>query len=101
MKTLGIIILMLGFNLAIGQSIEDKPIRMSNGDIKVVGVDPLGAQVQITYNSKKVKVYQERTLNGETTYAYFNNGEVTEYGTIIKPALVSSDIEEPIESDEP
>ena len=29
------------------------------------------------------------------------NLEYSEYGTIIKPALVSSDIEEPEESDEP
>lgn len=101
MKTIGIIVLMLGFNLAIGQTAVEGAVRLVNGDIKVTGTDPFGALVSVTYNSDKHKIYQERVLNGETTYAYFNQGQVTEYGSIIKPALVSSDIEEPEESDEP
>ena len=74
---------MLGFNLAIGQTAVEGAVSLVNGDIKVTGTDPFGALVSVTYNSDKHKIYQERVLNGETTYAYFNQGQVTEYGTII------------------
>ncbi|GAB5539034.1 MAG: hypothetical protein Salg2KO_11370 [Salibacteraceae bacterium] len=101
MRVFGVILLVLGFNLAIGQSVTENPVKLPNGNIKVEGVDPFGAQILVTYNTNKEKVYQERTFNGETTYAHFDNGVVTEYGTVVRPAMVSSDITEPKESNEP
>ena len=59
--------------------------KLSNGDVKVTGVDPFGAQVTVVYNKQLEKVFQERTLAGETTFAKFNGGTVVEYGTIYKP----------------
>ena len=101
MKYFVIGLLFFGFNVAIGQSTQsENPARLSSGELKVEGIDPMGALVTVVYNKEKVKVYQERTLNGETTFAPFDAGSVIEYGTIVKPALVNNDIRI-IETDEP
>lgn len=64
--------------------------KSANGETKVNGVDPFGAQVVVVYNKLNKKVYQERTYNGETTFAKFNNGELIEYGTLYRPVVESS-----------
>jgi hypothetical protein len=35
--------------------------KLANGDTRVDGVDPFGAQVLVVYNKLNKKVYQERT----------------------------------------
>jgi len=59
--------------------------KLPNGDIRVTGVDPFGAQVTVVYNKQFEKIFQERTLEEETTFAKFDRGAVVEYGTIYKP----------------
>ena len=68
--------------------------KLSNGYIKVAGVDALGADVTVLYNSSLVKVYQERTANDETTYARFHDGKVVDYGTFTKPMANNAEIPE-------
>ena len=93
MKAIGFIVLLFMANLSFGQvSLNETVHKNKNGETRVEGTDPLGAQVAVVYNKDQVKIYQERTLNGETTFAYFNAGAVVEYSTIVKPALVSSDV---------
>lgn len=95
MKYVGLILLMLGFQVAFAQSDAMDIRKQSTGEITVSGTDPFGAEVMVTYDRNKVKVYQERTLNGETTYAYFSDGEVVEYGTVVRPGLITNvEIEE-------
>tara|TARA_B110000046_G_C12990380_1_gene397594 strand:- start:1325 stop:1633 length:309 start_codon:yes stop_codon:yes gene_type:complete len=92
MKYLGIIIMMTVLvNVALAQTPSERPALLSNGNLEVSGLDPFGAMVTVEYNGSKEKVYQERTLNGQTTYVHFAKGLVVEYGTIVKPALVSND----------
>lgn len=59
--------------------------KAKNGDVIVTGVDPFGASVTVVYNAALTKVYQERSFNGETSYARFNDGTVTDYGVYSKP----------------
>ena len=101
MKYLGLIVLFFAFSIANSQTIIEEPVKRGNGEIIVQGLDPLGAEVSVTYDQNKNKIYQERTLNGETTYVYFEEGVVTEYGTIVNPALVSTSVSSPHKSDEP
>jgi hypothetical protein len=55
--------------------------KLSDGSVEVTGLDYFGAQVLVRYNKSGERVYQERTLQNETTFAHFENGVVTKYGT--------------------
>lgn len=88
MKTIASILIILAFNLAIGQTIAtENPKITSNGDTRVEGTDELGAKVVVVYNSDLVKVYQERTADDVTTFAKYEDGKLVEYGTIYKPVV--------------
>lgn len=78
--------------LHMGAYAQEENVIKSKHETKVIGIDPFGAHVTVVYNGDNEKVYQERTLNGETTFAYFEAGNVTEYGTVVKPALITSDL---------
>lgn len=91
MKNIATLLMIILVGTAVAQTPDVKPVKLPNGNFEVRGTDPLGAAVAVEYNAEKEKVYQERTLNGQTTYVYFAKGEVLEYGTIVKPALVSND----------
>ena len=91
MRYLLLCILVLSMNVLVAQSGEtDSVTKMTNGDTRVDGIDPFGAQVFVVYNASNVKVYQERTLNGETTFAKFDKGTVVEYGTLYRPMVNNS-----------
>ena len=91
MRYLGVLVMMILVNVALAQVPSEKPVALSNGNVEVTGLDPFGAMVTVEYNGAKEKVYQERTLNGQTIYVHFAKGQIVEYGTIVKPALVSND----------
>ncbi|NQV51616.1 MAG: hypothetical protein HQ500_00445 [Flavobacteriales bacterium] len=61
--------------------------KLDNGNIMVAGVDALGADVYVLYNSDQVKIYQERTVNDITTFARFDHGAVVDHGTFDKPMV--------------
>lgn len=90
MKYIGIVMLVLGFQMSFAQTDAVDVRKLTTGELTITGTDPFGAQVTVTYDRNRVKVYQERTLNGETTYAFFSNGEVTEYGTVVRPGLMTN-----------
>lgn len=88
MKYIIAIMLMMGLNAAIAQTTNQVELtRLENGDIKVQGIDALGADVFVVYNEDLVKVYQERTEDDVTTYARFQNGKVVDYGTFSDPMV--------------
>ena len=79
-------VLMIGSNLLAQAPGELTGVdKAKNGDVIVTGVDPFGASVTVVYSAALTKVYQERTINGETSYARFNGGVVTDYGVYSKP----------------
>lgn len=88
MKYVAFILLALGFGVTMAQSPAEPSVVVMNGSTRIEGVDPFGAQVVVLYDKDMVKVYQERNLDGVTTFARFNDGMVVEYGTITKPLLV-------------
>lgn len=91
MKTIASILIILAFNLAIGQTIAtENPKITSNGDTRVEGIDELGAKVVVVYNSDLVKIYQERTADDVTTFAKYEDGNLVEYGTIHKPVVYAN-----------
>lgn len=57
-------------------------ISVADGTIKFEGVDELGADVFIEYDYEYVKTYQERTVDGVTTFAKFHRGRLVECGTV-------------------
>ena len=65
--------------------------KASNGDVVVTGIDPLGAEVTVVYNDQLMKVYQERTLEGETMFARYHEGVLTDYGMYSKPVAVGDE----------
>jgi len=44
------------------------------------GKDPLGADVLVVYNKDFDKVYQERSIEGITTYAQYANRRLVKFG---------------------
>lgn len=91
MKYAVIFVLATLVNIAFAQTPEIRTNQLPNGHVEFASIDPFGAEVIVQYDMNKMKVYQERTLNGQTTYVHFHKGKVLEYGTIVKPALVSND----------
>ena len=85
MKWLVAILFAFSFNLGMAQDNGEVCTKQADGSVRVEGVDPFGAKVTVVYNSDLEKVYQERILDEETTFARFDKGTVVEYGTIFKP----------------
>ena len=83
MKYINLVIMLFGFNLAIGQSIESEPsVSISNDQIKIENVDELGGHVIVIYNRDREKIYQSRSDERETIYAYYDQGKVVKSGVI-------------------
>ena len=93
MKWILVIMAALSFQLATAQ-VSDNAVgkivsneksevstKLPDGSIEVTGLDYFGAQVLVRYNKSGERVYQERTLQNETTFAHFEDGVVTKYGT--------------------
>ena len=66
--------------------------KLSNGEVRVMGMDALGASVMVLYSADLIKIYQERTIQNATTYARFSNGAVVEFGTFEKPMVQSDEL---------
>lgn len=93
MKSFGIVLMMMllahaGMSQAPGElkAVENA----ADGGYVVTGVDPLGADVTVVYNADLMKTYQERTIDGETVYARYANGSLTDYGVYIKPMALDT-----------
>lgn len=93
MRYLLLSILVLSMQFAVAQTGESQSVtKLANGDTRVDGVDPFGAQVLVVYNKLNKKVYQERTYNGETMFAKFEGGSLIEYGTLYRPMVENSPV---------
>jgi hypothetical protein len=91
MRYLLLSILVLSMQVAFAQTGDSESVtKLTNGDTRVDGVDPFGAQVTVVYNNLNKKVYQERTYNGETTFAKYDTGSLVEYGTLYRPVVDNS-----------
>ena len=62
-------------------------VTIRDGKIKFEGTDALGAEVFIEYNYDYIKTYQERTIDGVTTFAKFRHGRLIESGTRYYPTF--------------
>lgn len=85
MKWLFALMFVISASLGMAQDNGEVCTTQADGSVRVEGVDPFGAKVLVVYNSDLEKVYQERVLDEETTFARFDQGTVVEYGTIFKP----------------
>jgi hypothetical protein len=54
---------------------------LPDGRVEVVGTDFFGAEVIVLYNSNGLRAYQQRTLDGEITFAHYDDGVLREYGS--------------------
>jgi len=93
MRYLILLFLGLSMQVAVAQSGDTQTVtKLMNGETRVDGVDPFGAQVVVVYNKLNQKVYQERTYDGETVFAKFENGSLVEYGTLFRPVVENSPV---------
>lgn len=84
-----IALLIISLNAAFAQAPNSEVVTvLSNGDTRIEGIDPFGAYVAVVYDEDMVKIYQERTLDGETSYIKFEDGRLAEHGTLSKPLYV-------------
>lgn len=87
------LVIVLSVSFAFAQNGDSQSVtKLTNGDTRVDGVDPFGAHVVVVYNKLNKKVYQERTYNGETTFAKFDNEGLVEYGTLYRPVVENSPV---------
>jgi hypothetical protein len=91
-KLTSIIAIMLLSTIGMAQQTASSVEKLSNGEVRVMGMDALGASVMVLYSADLIKIYQERTIQNATTYARFSNGAVVEFGTFEKPMVQSDEL---------